>query len=205
MIAVYVVFVLAMAAWVVQGYYAAKHALVTLNSQKRHLSSLNVDIETTRGSIDRLKAEQEEFKKLLFNDRDVPAFIDGLSHSAAKYAVYIMDMKTQRFSQIVIPKDMTSVNNVERRHAYEDFEDDNKKDPKVEFKDRLTLAAMPIHIKIHGTFPAIVNFLNSVENDRQLLTVSNVEIVRNTTDYPQLNCEFILKIYSLEKLKDIKT
>jgi len=204
MIIVYGVFVLAMCAWCWQGHDAAKHALALLDAQKAGYTRLSTEVESTRRSLDHLKTEQEEFKKLLFNDRDVPAFLDGLSHSAAKTAVHIVDMKTQRFSQIAVPKELDTANSAERRRAYEYTDDERKIDPKVEFKNMLTLAAMPIHIKVHGSFRNIINFLDSIENERQLLTVSNVEIVRNM-DYPQLNCEFILKIYSLKQLEDIKT
>ncbi len=203
LIAVYLVFVLALAAWCLQGYHAAKQALATLEGQKTLLARLNTEIENTHRSVNSLKAEQEEFKQLLFSDRDVPAFLDSLSRSAAKDGVHIIDMKTQRFSQLTVPKDLAAASSGERLRAYEE-DDQPKKDPKVEFKNMLTLAAMPIHIKIQGKFGAIVHFLSSVESERQLLTVSNVEIDRNT-DYPQLSCDFILKIYSLELLKDIKT
>jgi Tfp pilus assembly protein PilO len=201
----FVVFILAMGAWALHGYYAAKQSLAALDVQRTKLARLKTEIKTTQDSIDRLKAEQEEFKKLLFNDRDVPAFIDGISHFAAKSKVRIMDMKTQRFSQIVVPKSFSDASKMENRGIIVDTDNEYKPDPQVEFKNRLTLAAMPIHMKIKGTFAAIVFFLNSIENDRQLLTVSNVEITRNTQDYPQLDCDFILKIYSLELLKDIKT
>jgi Tfp pilus assembly protein PilO len=201
-IAVYIIFVAVMGAWCMNSYYAAQKALANFHAQKIRMLSLKTEINNTKGSIDSLKKELQEFRKLLFNDRDVPAFLDGLSHSAAKSSVYITDMKTERFAQIKVPKGMAGANNVENQRYFGDFEEDSNKDPSVEFKNRLTLAAMPIHIKIHGTFTSIIHFLNYVENYRQLLTISNVEITRNQ-DYPQLDCEFNLKIYSLENLKDI--
>ena len=203
MIAGYLVFVMAMATWCWLTYHKSEQSQASLEGQKARLSLLNTEIEHSRSSVDNLKADQEEFKKLLFNDRDVPAFLDGLSRSAASTAVRIIDMKTQRFSQIIIPKDISGASLAEQHRVDADYVNANTKDPRQEFNNLLTLAAMPIHIQIQGSFRAIVNFLNAVENERQLLTVSNVEINRGLA-YPQLDCQFILKIYSLEQLKDIK-
>jgi len=201
-IGVYFIFVLGLSAWCTAAYHDAKEALQGLDVQNNKLANLDKEIEISKNSVDQLKEEQEEFKKLLFNERDVPSFIDGLSHSAKQSSVLIMDMKTQRFSQIIVPKEMRSANSLEVKRSYDDFDDDKKPDRSADLQNTLTLASMPIHIKIHGAFDAIIHFLNFVENYRQLLTISNVEIQRDRS-YPQLDCNFILKIYSLENLKDL--
>ncbi len=202
-IGICVVFTLSLAALTIQRYYTSREALAQLQQEEDRLAKLKKDIEDTKNSIERYKKEQEEFKKLLFDERDVPAFLDGISESAAKSSVYVLEMKTQQFTEVEVPKDMADSRKLARVRVTEDLEKNSQPDRKVQLKDMLTLAAMPIRIKIDGTFEAIVNFLNSIEGYKQLLTVSNVEITTRS-DYPQLTCEFTLRIYSLKRLGDIK-
>lgn len=195
---------LSFAALTGQRYYTSREALAKLRVEEDRLARLKVDIEETKNSIERFKKEQEEFKKLLFDERDVPAFLDGISDSAATSSVYVIDMKTQQFTEVQVPKEMADSKKIARVRVYEDFEKNSSAaDRKVQLKDMLTLAAMPIRIKVEGTFESIANFLNSIEGYKQLLTVSNVEITERNS-YPQLTCDFTLRIYSIKRLGDIK-
>ncbi len=181
----------------------AEEALVELQQKQDRLDKLNKEIVETQNSIDRFKKEQEEFAELLFQERDVPAFLDGISDSAAKSLVYVLEMKTQRFTEVKVPKEIAESRKLPRARVYEDFEEQTKQSRTAQLSEMLTLAAMPINFKIRGTFEAIVNFLYSIEGYRQLLTVSNVSISADTV-YPQLTCGFTLRIYSLKSLNDIK-
>ena len=194
---------LGLTAWAVHRYSLARESLAALQQQEDLLRRLNKDIIETKNSIEKFKKEQDEFRKLLFDERDVPAFLDGISDSAAKSLVYVMEMKTQQFREVQIPQKSSDSHKLARARVYEDFDNQKFQDPKNELNEMLTLAAMPINIKVQGTFEAIVNFLNSIEGYRQLLTVSNVEITTGI-NYPQLTCNFTLRIYSLKKLNDIK-
>ncbi len=184
-------------------YQSSIAVLNDFDEQKEHLKNLKKEIEQTQLSLEKLKKEQEEFKKTLFDERDVPAFLDGISNSAAKSSVHVMEMKTQQFSAVIVPKEMIDINQQVSKVKFVDDNKQNSAKPEIYLSERLTLASMPIRIKINGTFEAIVSFLSSIENYRQLLTVSNVEI-SITQNYPQLTCEFNLRIYSLKTLKDIK-
>jgi len=185
-------------------YYAYKETLQNLRFQKTQLLALQQDLDMTTNSIEQIKKEQERFKEILFEERDVPAFLDGISGSAQKSLVYIMEMKTQQFNQVPVPKSISD-SNMRPGQASQGAQNQagyNSRDEQAKLSDMLTLASMPIHFKIHGTFNAIVNFLGSIENYRQLLTVSNVEISTDQ-NYPQLICEFTMDIYSLKKFRDI--
>lgn len=184
-------------------YKASTVAISELLTQKELLKDRKRDLDQSQTSIERLKKEQEEFNKTLFEEQDVPAFLDGISNSAAKAMVHVLEMKTQQFSEVKVPKDLADIDRQlsKLKHVNKNEANENVNDTKL--SEKLTLASMPIRIKIDGTFEAIVNFLNSIENYQQLLTVSNVEI-SSKTNYPQLTCEFNLRIYSLKKLKDIK-
>jgi Tfp pilus assembly protein PilO len=202
---VFVCFILALIFWVMQSYHSLNTTLSLLSEQKNHFEKLSKDIEQTRHSIDKMRKEQDEFKTMLFDERDVPTFLDGISSSAAKSSVHVLEIKTQQFSRVVIPKDLVETSSkLAQLKSAEDPDGTNSTITKAqELTQLLTLAAMPIRIKVHGTFNSIVSFLNSIEGYRQLLTISNVEIAAQR-DYPQLTCEFTLSIYSLKNFKDIK-
>ncbi len=203
-IAVCFVFTALWMVFAVRSYYSSLNAVEALNQDNDRLAKLQKDVELAKLSIESYKKEQEEFKGLLFEERDVPAFLDGISNSAEKSSVYVLEMKSQQFSEVTVPKTMQNSNkNSKRARVYDGFEEPIIKDPKEQINEVLTLAAMPIRIKIQGSFESIVNFLYSIENYRQLLTVSNVEI-SSGNQYPQLTCEFMFRIYSLKRLSDVK-
>lgn len=197
-----VVGVLGMMLW--QRTQGVKEARVRLNEQKENLSKLQQEIEQVKASIEQYKKEQEEFGKLLFDERDVPSFLDGISEFAKKTEVLINDMKTERFSEVEIPQAMSPAVKSARARIYEDFDEQASVDQKAKFKEMITLAAMPIRIKVSGPFEALGNFLNYLDNYRQLVSVSNVSMETTYLKYPRLDCEFTLKIYSLKRLNDIK-
>ena len=203
-IAACVVLTLVLAALAVRQYYLAQEALAALQDRQGRLAQLSESIVRTRISIDQLKKEQEEFRQYLFDERDVPAFLDGISNSAAQSSVFVIEMKTQQFREVQIPEDVARSGRAARVRVTEDLDNSSPEDPQIRLNRMLTLAAMSIDIKIQGSFEAIVNFLNSIEGYRQLLTVSNVEITSNDREYPKLSCNFTLRIYSLKNLSEIK-
>ncbi len=75
---------------------------------------------------------------------------------------------------------------------------------KEEMNRMLTLAAMPINVKISGPYVSIVNFYRHLENFKQLISISNIEIAAANNTYPVLSCDFTLKIYSLKTLEELK-
>ena len=88
-------------------YYTAQKMYKVYKQQEERLEQLKREIQETQNSVDRLKTEQDEFRTMLFDERDVPAFLDGISASAAKSFVIVADMKTQQFSEVSVPKDVT--------------------------------------------------------------------------------------------------
>jgi Tfp pilus assembly protein PilO len=72
-----------------------------------------------------------------------------------------------------------------------------------EIKQALTLSAMPIQVRVKGGFASFVQFLDHLQDYKQLLNIANVEI-QSTTDYPLLDCQFTIRIYSLKTLAELK-
>lgn len=168
-------------------------------AEKQNLISLKSEIAGIEQSIQRYKNEKDEFAKLLFNERDVPAFLDEISKYAKDSSMMIVDMKTQQFHQVAVPQEMQ-----EMRHANtslnKQLADQQKQD---ELKQALTISAMPIQVRVKGGFASFVQFLDHLQDYKQLLNIANVEI-QTTNEYPLLDCQFTIRIYSLKTLTDLK-
>jgi Tfp pilus assembly protein PilO len=76
-------------------------------------------------------------------------------------------------------------------------------DEKDKAKNSQTLSAMPIQIKIKGAFPNLVRFLDHLQEYKQMINVSNV-VIRQDRSYPLLNCEFVIRIYTLKTMEELK-
>jgi Tfp pilus assembly protein PilO len=176
-------------------YLAAKSQA---SNAQQQLSAVEVEILDIKNSIAQYEVEKAEFEKLLFSEQDIPAFLDGISKFAGELEMKIADMKTKQFSAVRPPVDNTRAAGMIKRDANE-----TKPNPQQELKRILTLAAMPIHIKMEGTYPAFVQLLAKLENFDQFLTISDVHIASNKT-YPDLNCDFILKLYSFKTLEELE-
>lgn len=151
------------------------------------------DLETEVAHIKKMialyKEDEKKFAEFLFDERDIPSFLDEISSFARESYVNIIDMKTNRFVQVNIPKSKDG--------------DSLSPTPQQEVDRIMTLSAMPIRINVNGTFSSLAEFFNRVQDYRQLVNVSNVKI--ETTDkYPRLKCSFTLRIYSLKKLEELK-
>ena len=193
---------LGLGALLAQSYYLYQEAQKDFELKQRELESVKKENALLIASIEKFQKEQEDFKQYLFSERDVPAFLDGLAESAGKSEVSVIDMQTQRFQTVDVPEEVKSTKSVFKEKSKESTAEAAAA-AALRREQTLTLAAMPIRISIKGTFASVVNFLNELEGYKQLLTVSNVEI-NNRREYPILSCQFMLRIYSLKTLAELK-
>lgn len=147
------------------------------------------------------KKEKSEFQQYLFQEKDIPGFLDGLSGFAQNAGINIVDMKTNRFQEVKVPEALEESQSVLARRRLNTATPEFTKE---EMQRMLTLAAMPINIKIKGPYESIVNFYRHLENFKQLISIGNIDIAAANNTYPELQCDFTLKIYSLKTLEELK-
>lgn len=146
--------------------------------------------------------EKSEFQKYLFQEKDIPGFLDGLSGFAQSAGINIVDMKTSKFQEVKVPLALEdSQSELMRRKMNKDPDELTKE----EMNRMLTLAAMPITIKISGPYESIVNFYRHLEGFKQLISIGNIDIASVNNAYPTLQCDFTLKIYSLKTLEELQS
>ncbi len=203
---------MALTTFVILGIAAALflvHIKLSLDAVEQELSDktnrrnqLVIEINNMKDAIERYQKEIEDVRPYLFAERDVPAFLDSISQFAQQNEVTVIDMKTRKFQEVVLPKDMEeSVSSVQSRVAKKFTQDP---EPEYSAEEIMTFAAMPIQIKIEGAFENLVDFLYALEGYEQLMTLSNVKIAV-TDEYPTLECEFLLRIYSMKTLQELET
>ncbi len=152
----------------------------TLKNEEARLEVLQKNVRMLTTSKKRLIKEKEEFSELLFQDRDIPDFLDDISQMSRNLNLNILDMKTKDF-YIITPE-----------------EEDDGSQNKTEETVQEVLSALPIDIKVTGPFTSIVQLFDEIENYRQITNIKNIRI-RNIKKYPTLECFFTIVIYSLKQ------
>lgn len=180
-------------------YFAAKDRY---EQKQNELKQVEDEIAMIKKKIALYEQEKKEFEEYLFKEQDIPAFLDDISRMAKETSVNISDMKTKSFTAVQTPieTNRAKARVIQNRKTKQQ----DQLSEQNQLKRMLTLAAMPINMKIEGEFEALLNFFNSIEGFKQLVTVNEVEIVSGK-DYPVLKCEYTLKIYSLKTLSEIET
>jgi Tfp pilus assembly protein PilO len=158
--------------------------------ENSRLVALEEDVQNLKELLKSSKGEREKLEVLLFTDRDIATFLDQIGDFAKKSQVKIAEMRAQKMVEVRPPEEISG----NPPSANRDFaQGKEEKGP--------TLTFMPINMNIEGKFEWIIDFLFSLEKYRQLLTLSNVDIMRSK--YPLINCKFILRLYSLKQIEEI--
>lgn len=181
-----------------QVYHEMLVAKANYEKQAQLKPLLKQEIYEIKMSIERYRKERDQFAAYLFIDQDIPTFLDEISKNAKEDQVSLLEMKTQRFAQVKVDNAVMG----------EEWQEKRKKDPNdpqspEELRGILTLSAMPINIRVQGEFESLVRFLDRMQDYKQMVNVSNVEI-RPTQNYPLLNCSFTLSIYSLKTIAELQ-
>ncbi len=194
------IFAVAMVAMAVVNFKTFVQQQRVWEEKKADLDSLKAEIISIKKSLDLYEREKQEFQKYLFAEKDVPAFLDGISKIAQETLAMVKEMRTGKFEEVIIP-------NAEKKNSATKSNQGKKQDEAAEFKEQmqqaLTLAAMPIRFRVEATYPAFVDFLGQLEGFDQLVTITDVEMISDQ-DYPTLKCGFTLKIYSLKTLEELQ-
>lgn len=166
---------------------------------EQELDALEREINEIEEMLVRYEKEKDIFSSYLFDERDIPSFLDDISGSAKETNVNITDMRTQKFHRVDVPEE------VSRRRASANRGDKSEEQLQKERMERvLTLSAMPIRVGIEGDFMAIARFLEKLQDYEQMVNVSEIEITR-TKEYPLLKSRFVIRIYSLKTLAELET
>lgn len=167
--------------------------------QKKAFNDVKAEIEDAEGWIKQYEKERNDFASMLFSEQEIPAFLEEISQCAKRYSLSILDVKRGVFRLVEKPKsdlDIMALKEAGRKPT--DDEDDRAGVPA--YAPRISY--MPIQVQVKGNFAAIVEFLDCMQNYPKLLNVASVKII-STDEYPALECQVTLNIYSLKTLTEL--
>lgn len=175
------------------GFYGYNYSkdLKKLAQKNSRQVALEKDVENLKTLLQRYKEERKELETLLFSDKDIAEFLDKMGEFTKKSQVKIVDMRTQKFSVVKPPEEISRGLPLSKKDSAKKKEEAGA-----------SLAFLPINMTVESSFSRLIDFLLSLEKYRQLLTLSNVSIKR-TANYPLLNCKFVLRLYSLKQIEEL--
>jgi Tfp pilus assembly protein PilO len=174
-----------------------RHA-ADFKSRQARLLQLEKDSSQLQELLAKYADEKEKFASLLFKEQDIPAFLEEISGSAVKAHVTVSTIATRSFVRVKYKEIDESVSAAGKARLSADAKNKSAQDDTGS-----VLVYLPIEVTIQGKFESLVEFLVSLEKYKQLVTLSDVEI--KTKKYPQLECKFVVNIYSLRDLESVKT
>lgn len=182
-------------------YSEYSKAQVQWDKSRSKLTVLNEEIIKINQYIETYEKEKLAFSEYLFDEQDIPAFIDGISKYARQTNVQIVDMKTKQFKRVSVPPGASeSQSQLKRNMQMKKQQQKASEQSSVQAKP--TLASMPIDIKLEGTYSSLLEFLNYLEGFKQLLSIGDV-MISSDKEYPILQSKLSIRIYSLRNIGDL--
>ena len=165
---------------------------------KQRLSKLEIEAQSKQKTINRLESLIERYnqqlnvaKELIFTRKDIAAFLGDFSGFAKENKLIPVQMKALEIKPVPTSNDSEeTVTKLQKEKTQKENKDE----------ELLRLLMLPANVKIKGEYPRIINFLTSLENYKQLLTISNVKMQISSDGYPDLETEFTLRLYTMNEL-----
>lgn len=167
--------------------------------QKKILNDLKAEINEVEHWIKQYEKERNDFASTLFSEDEIPAFLEEISQCAKRFPLDIVDVKRGVFRLVEKPKgdlDIMALKEAGRKPS----DDEDAKTGVPAYAPRISY--MPIQVQVKGNFAAIVEFLDCMQLYPKLLNVASVKIV-STEEYPGLECQVTLNVYSLKTLIEL--
>lgn len=179
--------------------YPATAKTISLQSK---LSSLELEVKQKAGIVDRMQDLVARYRKdlrladeLVFTDRDIATFLENFSEFSRTANVTLLSIKSQKVKPVPAQDPLESeLEKKSRRRNTKKSDDEENNKP--------GLLMQPMDIKIKGTYNSIIDFLISLEEYRQLLTINNLNITVSREGYPQLEASFLMRMYKMDSAED---
>lgn len=128
----------------------------------------------------------------VFTDRDIATFLENFSDFAHQANITPISIVTKNIRAVPVSSESEKIL---KQMSKDKKEDKSKKDMAEKLPGLLT---KPMEIKIKGEYPHLINFLTSLEEYKQLLTINNLNIRVAREGYPALEASFVIHLYTIE-------
>ncbi|MDP8265428.1 MAG: hypothetical protein P9M07_00600 [Candidatus Aceula meridiana] len=178
-------------------YFKAKR--LSLQAENKFYQQRSETAEERITQLDVLLGEYyediENFEKFLFKEKDIPLFLEDMSDSSEEFEIAVKNIQALEIKEVEVEKAPRTAEKIAQNQS----RNSNKKELDTNI---LVMVSTPFKINIEGKFRDVLQFILSVEESRQLLTVSEVKI--SSRKYPVILGEFRLDLYSLSGLEEKK-
>ncbi len=141
---------------------------------------MHVDLQAYEDAIN-------EFKQILFKERDVSLFLTGISEISQKNKVAVLAIKNLAEKKIAIDTPASG------KKGLDTFLEEKKM--------IFTIAVTPLQVEMEGRLDDVLTVLGALEKTRQLLTVSDFNFTAR--GYPNMRVSFKIDLYGLGE-KNVK-
>lgn len=157
----------------------------------RQEAEIQQKLKLTEGLEDLIERYRDDLRlaeALVFTDRDLATFLENFSDLARKANVTILRIKSLKMKPVPLPSEPEEAL---RRLNKKKGKSNNQEE------DLPGLLMQPMDIRIMGEYSALINFLISLEEYKQLLTIDNLKISVARDGYPNLEADFIMRLYTM--------
>ena len=143
------------------------------------------DIEKLDSLMAQYHDDMESFEKILFREKDIPLFLERMADSFEEYTVSLKNMEALKVAPVRVPDEDEA-----KKKKIKDQKEQNQQE-----EEALKIVSSPFRINIEGQMTDILKFIFSLEESRQLLTITDVKF--GIQKYPIIQASFKLDLYSL--------
>ena len=130
---------------------------------------------------------------IVFTDRDVATFLNNFSDFAKQANMTLISIK--RLKSKPVPSSTESEEALKKKDKKKGRAKDKPED------EAPGLLMWPMEIEVKGEYPDLINFLISLEEYKQLLTINDLNVRLSREGYPNLEAKFIIRLYTMEAPK----
>jgi hypothetical protein len=161
------------------------------------LARLEADIKYKTGLSESLSELVSKYRRdlktaegMIFTDKDIATFLNNFSDFVTQANMTLISLRKMRVSAVPYekPAQRPQARNVSATGQAQ-------KDAESELPG---LLMQPMQVKLKGEYPELINFLISLEQYKQLLTISNLDISISREGYPMLEAGFTLRLYTMD-------
>ncbi len=169
----------------VGSYYFISERQKSLQQQSIVASSQIKQLEEDKEYMDtyfqRYENILDEFKQVLFRERDIPLFLNGISDISQENNVTVASIRNLPEKKITINKKQSTSKKLKQAT----FQEDDMS---------LTIAITPLRVQVKGALDNILSLLDALEQSKQLLVISDFTFRRKC---PEMASSFQINLYGL--------
>lgn len=136
-------------------------------------------------------------KKLIFTDKEIELFLQDFANFSSQTGMMPVRIMSRQLTRVPMEPESKEASKATGKEVTQ-----RKKAKEKKVLDSILM--LPLTITLQGEYPAAVKFLANLEQYKQLLTVSELKVSPSRKGYPELELNFVLRLYTMGRLEEGK-